>query len=245
VEMGTLEEISWSELTNPLPDPQVAVWGYAMTYPAHRDEVKLDDSFCFRKFSSAVSGNSDIIFRPYLDYEAEVGLLMERNRSDRFGYLLANDLTDRAIQARTFNPENMGPGFTKAKSFEGALHVGLLLVISSGELWEELEIELSLNGERRQHLIASNSFVRPGRIHDDIFNEETGRWALAVTGTTDGVQFQRPTIWQKVSLIVASGFSKEKATERWLEQLTFLKPGDKVEFESTILGRTSATVIDN
>ncbi|MEN8190315.1 MAG: fumarylacetoacetate hydrolase family protein, partial [Thermodesulfobacteriota bacterium] len=246
VGLGKLEAISWSELINPLPDPQIDVWGYAMTYPEHRDEVQLNQSFYFRKFSNTVSANDDIVFRPYLDYEAEVALLMERGRSDRFGYLLANDLTDRGIQARTFDPENMGPGFSKAKSFEGALHVGLLLVVSNGELWEELEIELSVNGERRQHLIARDSFVRPGRIHTEIFSEdEAGGWALAATGTTGGVQFQSPTVLQKVGLIVAAGFSKEEATERWLEQLSFLKPADTVEFKSTILGRSSATIVDN
>lgn len=242
---GEQEIVPWFDLRSALPDPLVDVWGYAMTYPSHRKEAKLEDSFVFRKYGHALSVNGDVVFRPYLDYEAEVGLLMERGNSERFGYLLVNDMTDRGVQARNFDPENMGPGFSRAKSFPGALQVGSLLVIGSAELWEQLEVNLLVNGEERQHLIARECLLRPGQIHEEIFShEKSGQWALAATGTTGGVQFYTPSLWQKIGLIVLSGFSKEKATERWLHSLTFLQPGDTIEFRSAILGRSLATVID-
>ncbi|MEN8199326.1 MAG: fumarylacetoacetate hydrolase family protein [Thermodesulfobacteriota bacterium] len=242
----SLVTLPWEKLLTPLPDPHVDTWGYAMSYPSHQEEVRLEDSFHFRKFGSVVSANDDIPFRPYLDYEAEIAILMQRGDRKRFAYVMTNDLTDRGIQVRTYDADNMASGFSKAKSFVGALQAGSLLVIGNAQVWKMLEVELRLNGEMRQHLIATECLLEPGRIHDEIFSEEkAGTWVLASTGTTGGVQFSTPTIWQKIALIVASGFSRTRAADRWLEQLTFLQPGDRIDFYSAQLGRSSATVVNN
>lgn len=239
-----LETIQWTNLQSPLPDPHVEAWGYAMTYPSHREEARLEDSFHFRKFGPAVNANSNIVFRPHLDYEAEIGILMQRGNSHRFGYILVNDWTDRGIQVRTYDADNMAPGFTAAKSFKDALHVGSLLVVGKAVVWERLDIELRVNGERRQHLIARDCLIRPDQVFTEIFKKkDAGEWAFVATGTTSGVQFQLPTIWQRIGLMVTSGFSKKRATERWLAQLSFLRPGDRIEFYSAMLGRSTATVI--
>ncbi|MEN8128463.1 MAG: fumarylacetoacetate hydrolase family protein [Planctomycetota bacterium] len=238
------EAIQWSNLRCPLPDPHVDTWGYAMTYPSHQKEVRLEDVFHFRKFGPAVGANSNILFRPHLDYESEIGILMQRGNSHRFGYILVNDWTDRGIQVRTYDAGNMAPGFTAAKSFKDALHVGYLLVVGNAAVWEKLEIELRINGEKRQHLIARDCFIRPGQVFTKIFNEkDAGEWAFVATGTTGGVQFQSPTIWQKIGLMMTSGFSKKEAIDRWLAQLSFLQPGDRIEFYSTMLGHSRATVV--
>lgn len=238
------EEVSWSELWCPLPDPSVAVWGYALTYPSHQKEVRIEDACLFQKSCQAVGANTDICFRPHLDYELEIGILLQETKLNRFGYLLANDWTDRGIQVSTFDADNMAPGFTAAKSFKGALQVGYLMIVGNGSIWDELEAELRINGALRQHLTAKDCLLRPGQIHNEIFKGADCReWALVLTGTTDGVQFQSPSKWQKISLMVTSGFSKKRAADQWLAKLDFLQSGDRVELSSPMLGHTSATVV--
>jgi 2-keto-4-pentenoate hydratase/2-oxohepta-3-ene-1,7-dioic acid hydratase in catechol pathway len=233
----------WSDLKMPLPDPGVETWGYAMTYTDHKDEVRIDDSVIFRKHTSAVSANSDISYRPYLDYETEIGVLLNRNATNLFGYIIANDWTDREIQVNTYDPDDMAPGFSKSKSFEGSLHVGSLLVIGDHNLWPQIKIKLFINGHERQDLSASDCTINPTVIHDQIFNElSTNNWVLVATGTDDGVQFHTPGTWQKIGLFIRSGFSKRRAGKRWLNKLSFMKKGDRVEFRSDMLGYSSATV---
>ena len=236
--------IQWVDLQNPLPDLKPDTWGYAMTYPSHQDEVQLSDSFYFRKNGSSVSASTPTIYRPHLDYEAEIGLLLQRGNSSRFGYILVNDWTDRGIQVATHDADNMAPGFTKAKSFKDALHVGSLIIIGNEAVWDKLEVDLRVNGELRQELIAKHCLMRPAQVASEIFKEtDTGEWAFVATGTTEGIQFEVPSFMQKIALFVRSGFSKKRAGEKWLEQLSFLQPGDTIEFDSKILGKNITTVI--
>ena len=236
----------WNDIQNPLSELHFDTWGYAMTYPGHQEEVQLQDSFYFRKNGTAVSANTPIAYRPNLDYEAEIGLLLHKSNPDRFGYLLVNDWTDRGIQVATHDADNMAPGFTEAKSFEESLHVGSLLIIGNEAVWDRLEVILKVNGEIRQRLIAKQCLMRPSQVATEIFKETgTDEWALVATGTTDGIQFKAPSFIQKITLIISSGFSKKRAEDKWLKQLSFLQPGDTIEFDSEMLGKNTATVISN
>jgi 2-keto-4-pentenoate hydratase/2-oxohepta-3-ene-1,7-dioic acid hydratase in catechol pathway len=236
----------WNKLKNPLSELHFDTWGYAMPYPGHQKEVQLKDSFYFRKNGTAVSANTPILYRSNLDYEAEIGLLLNKNNPDRFGYVLVNDWTDRGIQVATHDADNMAPGFTEAKDFKESLHVGSLLLIGNESVWEELEVNLRVNGEIRQELIAKQCLMRPTQVATEIFKETgTDEWVFVATGTTDGIQFKAPSFTQKIALFVSSGFSKKRAGAKWLEQLSFLQPGDTIEFDSKMLGKNIATVISN
>lgn len=241
---GPVQRRDWNELLLPLPDTDIPCLGYALTYPSHQKEVSLDDSITFPKQAVPQSTQQDIVYRDHLDYEAEIGVLLHRNDPDRFGYLIINDLTDRGIQVRTFDSANMAPGFTLAKSFEGSLRVGPLLAIGNAAAWKTLAVDLYLNGERRQQVRAAECLLQPKALveHHQAANDGTP-WLLVSTGTSEGVLFDVPNLWEKIEYFLLAGFSMEEAQEDWLAHLRFLQPGDKLTLTSPTLGRTSAQVV--
>ncbi|HEY0549768.1 MAG TPA: fumarylacetoacetate hydrolase family protein [Verrucomicrobiae bacterium] len=236
--------LRWQDLSVPLPELQGPAWAWALTYPTHQNEARLTDIFSFEKCSAAESTWASIQHRPSLDYEAELALLLRRGEPERFGFLFANDLTDRAMQLQTYDRRRPAAGFSKAKSFPGALRVGPLLAISGSELWPELEVRLEVNGALRQHVKARECLLTPREFHQQVFADESASdWVLALTGTTNGTIFQSPSSAQKSKLILQNGFSTERAREAWLRQFQFLSPGDRLEMNSEILGTSHATIV--
>jgi len=138
--------LRWEDLLVPLPDLKGPTWAYAFTYRMHQEETGLGHIFFFEKHGKAESACGPIKHRPALDYEAELALLLNRNDPERFGFLLANDLTDRAVQVHNYDRRRPGSGFSVAKSFPGALRIGPLLVMAGGSLWPQLES--ATRGER-------------------------------------------------------------------------------------------------
>lgn len=241
---GPVERRTWNELLLPLPAKDIPCLGYALTYPSHQREVSLEDSVTFPKEAVPQSTQQDIVYRDHLDYEAEIGVLLHRNDPDRFGYLIVNDLTDRGIQVRTFDPDNMAPGFALAKSFEGALRVGPLLAIGNAAAWKTFAVDLYLNGELRQQLRASECLLQPEAMAEQRVAAHAGApWLLVSTGTTEGVLFEVPNLWEKIEYFLRAGFSMKQAQEDWLAHLRFLQPGDELTLQSPALGRASARVV--
>jgi 2-keto-4-pentenoate hydratase/2-oxohepta-3-ene-1,7-dioic acid hydratase in catechol pathway len=241
---GPVLHRAWNELLLPLPDTDIPCLGYALTYPSHQKEVSLDDSITFPKQAVPQSTQQDIVYRDHLDYEAEIGVLLHRNEPDRFGYLIVNDLTDRGIQVRTFDSANMAPGFTLAKSFEGSLRIGPLLAIGNAAAWKTLAVDLYLNGERRQQVRAGECLLQPEALveHHQAVHGGTP-WLLVSTGTSEGVLFDVPNLWEKIEYFLKAGFSMKEAQEDWLAHLRFLQPGDELTLTSPTLGRSSAQVV--
>ena len=169
---GPLEKRKWDDLPIPLPEANIPCIGYALTYPGHQEEVSLDEVLAFDKNACPARAADDIAYRDHLDYEAEIGVLFERGRDDRFGYLIVNDLTDRGIQARTFDSDDMAPGFSKAKSFEGALRVGPLFAVGNEASWHTFQVDLFLNGEVRQRLRTTECVITPRDLVHDLFDEK-------------------------------------------------------------------------
>jgi len=236
---------SWQELLLPLPESQINCWAYALTYTKHQKETSMKESFRFSKSSPAHNMFSSIGYRPHLDYEAEIGILVNKNCSDRFGYVMVNDLTDRGIQARTFNRKNPAPGFSKAKSFDGSLRVGPLLLLGDDALWNEIEITLLLNSEIRQQVYGRECLICPRQFHHDTFStEKENEWVLIASGTSAGVIFHTPKTFEKLMLFVQSGFNNNRAVEKWLSTLHFLKVDDEIEFQSPLLGISKSKVIN-
>jgi 2-keto-4-pentenoate hydratase/2-oxohepta-3-ene-1,7-dioic acid hydratase in catechol pathway len=238
--------ISWEDLLVPLPDVAVPCLGYAMTYPSHQVEVRMEDSFFFVKKGPAHIASKAIAYRPHLDYEAEVGILMQKDRKERFGYVMVNDLTDRGVQVRTYDKDSPAEGFSEAKSFEEALRVGPLLVIGNEAAWEDLDIVLRVNGKRRQQVKARECLLKPSQFHEQVFEGNTdNEWLLVSTGTSEGVVFKTPSAAQKAWLFLKGGLSVRGAERELLESMVFLQPDDKVEMKSTMLGVCTTHVVSN
>jgi 2-keto-4-pentenoate hydratase/2-oxohepta-3-ene-1,7-dioic acid hydratase in catechol pathway len=241
---GRAKRKGWEELLVPLPALKGPSWAYGLTYCAHQKESRQEKMVCFEKRGEPTGAWVPIPHRPALDYEAEIALLLHRQEPERFGYLLANDLTDRAKQVETFDRRNPAPGFAEAKSFPGALHVGPLLAIGGAEVWPKLESELRVNGELRQSVNARECLLGPREFHDQIFTRgDASDWALVLTGTTGGTIFQGPTPAKKLWLFLANGFSVRRAGQAWLRRFEFLRVGDRLEMSSKILGTSHATIV--
>ena len=239
-----LMRLRWQDLLAPLPELRGPAWAWALTYQTHQKEARLADIFSFKKRGEAESAWTPIQHRPALDYEAEVALLLHRDEPDRFGFLLANDLTDRAMQLQTYNRRRPAPGFSVAKSFPGALRVGPLIAIGGSELWPEMEVCLEVNGTLRQHVKARECVLTPREFHQQIFaGENVDDWVLALTGTTDGTIFQSPTPRQRLELLARNSFSTTRAREAWLRRFQFLSIGDQLGMNSEILGMSHANLV--
>jgi 2-keto-4-pentenoate hydratase/2-oxohepta-3-ene-1,7-dioic acid hydratase in catechol pathway len=196
------------------------------------------------KEGSVAPNSEPIPFREFLDFELEIGLLLHRDSTEKFGYFLANDLTDRGLQVQTYNRRNPAPGFTIAKSFPGSLRVGPLLALGDASLWPRLTATLRLNDEERQTLRAADCHVNPAELHRELFHEHEGDpWLLAVTGTPSGTLFRTPRIREKLITLLASWRSLSQAGRIWLSGLRFLVPGDHLVLHSPILGRSETRVV--
>lgn len=229
----------------PLPDLPGPATAYATTYRVHGAEVRLQDVFSFVKPGTPTGAWAPVAWRPALDFEAEVALLLRRDNTERFGYLLANDLTDRAVQVNKFNRRNPAPGFSEAKGFPGALRVGPLLVLGGGDFWLRLELHLSVNGEKRQQVRARDCLLTPRDFHRQIFADpKAGDFALVLTGTSAGTIFRGPSPAQRMAAILRAGLSMRRARQHWLKRFRFLQPGDRIEMSSEFLGNCHATIVE-
>jgi len=243
IQTGSTLFRSWDRLSSPLPDREIPCWAYAFTYKEHNRDMHMSGAFRFPKAVPAEIMREPISHREHLDFEGEIGVLLRRDHPDRFGFIMINDLTDRGLQVHGFDKRNPGPGFTRAKSFEGALRVGPLLAIGRAEDWPLLQIEVRLNGSLRQVVRAENCLLTPERLHAE-FTAETRKsdLLLVATGTDEGTVFRVPSFWQKIGLLLGNGFSFRRAQDAWLRRLDFMQPGDTLEMSSPGLGVASATV---
>lgn len=236
--------ISWRELDVPLPHRGARCWGYALTYPEHRRETLRAPHFRFLKQGSVESNSAPIPFRDFLDYELEIGIVMHRDVPDRFGYFLANDLTDRGLQVANYNARNPAPGFTIAKDFPGSLRAGPLLLVGDASLWPQLTATLLLNGVVRQDVRAAECHIHPRLLHDELFREhDDDPWVLAATGTSGGTMFRTPGVYEKMRAMVAGRLSMSRARRNWLQRLRYLARGDKLVIQSPLLGHSETEVV--
>lgn len=230
--------------TVPLPNPDIPVWAYGMTYPEHGEEtVDLSILRFVKQAQAHLMGPGSLFWQRYLDYEAEIGLLLYRHTPNRFGFLILNDFTDRGVQVHSFDPADPGPGFARAKSFPGALQVGPWIAIGQESDWDGLRVELSVNKQSRQRVNAIDCLLSPRLIHPELFADIHGSdWILVATGTPQGTCFRNPSGWEKGRLFLQSALSMSGAKERWLSELKFLNPGDEILMTSPQLGVAKMTI---
>lgn len=199
----------------------------------------------FTKADSTLASAEGEVQRPtgvrLLDYELELGIVIGKkidspvdvNENNLYEYVagivMANDISARDVQV----PERQ---WFKGKSFRGFCPVGPVLVLLDKEDFPKLlnlQLELKVNGERRQKANTKQLMHRPAdtlREISKIFDLRVGD--LLLTGTPGGVamRVKAKTRWEEFLGIFKS--EKEKFADFIEEQAAsprFLKTGDKIE----------------
>lgn len=220
---GVVVTVPISDLILPVNfrHPHLAV---GTNYSEHAEEVYLDDPpFLFPKLAQASNWNAPVAFHPRLDFEAELAMVplddihSPNDRVD-FALVLANDFTDRWTLVRQLDlGAPMGTtGFAAGKGRESFLPIGYLFVIpKSAAFFEEITLELSMNGEARQRFSASEMILKINDIVRRAFAQSeqtfmdgdkfvsllpTGgipRGTLILTGTAAGVLFKPVNLWNQ------------------------------------------------
>lgn len=149
-------------------------------YPAHGEEVGVDEVFLFPKFSTPTPYATSVTAPPggLLDYEIELCARFDRDVASLQdfteavkGVFLCGDLTDRATLMREIDTDDVasGRGFTDAKSGNDRFPVGPFTVVPDD--WQAflsgIRMTLSVNGEIRQDARGADMILRL----DDIVSE--------------------------------------------------------------------------
>lgn len=164
-----LYKISQVKLLTPCVPSRIIAVG--LNYKDHIDEMKHnlpDEPVIFMKASTAVVGPDARIMLPQnvgrVDYEAEVGLVIGKpvkniEPEDAYNYILGatcfNDVTARDLQAKDGQ-------WTRAKSYDTFAPIGPC--IASGLDYNNIDVELILNGETKQKSNTSNFLFKAEKL---------------------------------------------------------------------------------
>ncbi|MCX2747526.1 fumarylacetoacetate hydrolase family protein [Arthrobacter sp. MI7-26] len=171
---------------------------------AGMDPKKIPLTF-FRKSSGSISGPYDDVVRPghvrFLDYEAEIGLVMGRETpvgaviSDETiadyvaGLVITNDVSARDLQL-------LKTQFYESKSYPGFTPTGPTLVLFDDEDWKrfgELRLRLWVNGEIRQDMTVADMIYLPVEALRALTRfQHLSPGDLVLTGTPAGTALSAP-----------------------------------------------------
>ncbi|MGA8980908.1 MAG: fumarylacetoacetate hydrolase family protein [Pedococcus sp.] len=216
----------------PLPRPGKIV-GIGLNYADHAAEAGAalpTEPVVFLKATTSVCGpTDDIRMLPgstSTDYEVELGVVLGATVRDEVdparaleavaGYVLAHDVSDRAMQL------DHGGTWTKGKSADTFCPVGPWLV-TPDEVGDPvtLRLRLTVNGEARQDGTTADMVFGVGEVLayvSRLMTLEPGD--LVITGTPAGVALGRP------------------------EPRPYLRHGDVVDLDGGVLGRQRNRVVD-
>lgn len=216
----------------PIPRPGKVV-GIGLNYAGHAAEAGSalpSEPVVFLKATTSVCGpTDDIRMLPgstSTDYEVELGVVLGavlRDETDPAraleavaGYVLAHDVSDRALQL------DHGGTWTKGKSADTFCPVGPWLV-TPDEVGDPaaLRLRLAVNAEARQDGTTDDMVFGVGELLayvSRLMTLEPGD--LVITGTPAGVAMGRP------------------------EPRPYLRHGDVVDLDGGVLGRQSNRVVD-
>ncbi|GAB3073218.1 fumarylacetoacetate hydrolase family protein [Pedococcus soli] len=217
---------------SPIPRPGKVV-GIGLNYADHAAEAGAalpTEPVVFLKATTSVCGpTDDIRMLPgssSTDYEVELGVVLGATLRDEAdparaleavaGYVLAHDVSDRAMQLER------GGTWTKGKSADTFCPVGPWLV-TPDEVGDPaaLRLRLSVNGEPRQDGTTADMVFGVGEVLayvSRLMTLEPGD--LVITGTPAGVAMGQ------------------------VEPRPYLRHGDVVELDGGVLGRQRSRVVD-
>jgi 2-keto-4-pentenoate hydratase/2-oxohepta-3-ene-1,7-dioic acid hydratase in catechol pathway len=209
------------------------VVGIGLNYARHAAEAGVAqpaEPVVFLKAPTSVCGPTDVIrMMPgsvSTDYEVELGVVLGATLRDErdpqralaavAGYVLAHDVSDRALQLER------GGTWTKGKSADTFCPIGPWLV-TPDELGDphDLRLRLAVNGDTRQDGSTQDMIFSVAEIlcyASSLMTLEAGD--LIVTGTPAGVAMARP------------------------EPRPYLRHGDVVELDGGVLGTHRNLVVD-
>lgn len=214
-------------LLPPIPDPDKIVC-IGLNYGKHAAEGGMEvpeSPTIFGKYRNALAAPGATVALPAnsrkVDYEAEVAFVVGRRAKEvsetealdhLAGYTLLNDLSARDLQFST-------PQWMSGKVFDGSAPCGPALVTpEEAGRHDELEIRLTLNGERMQGASTADLiFSVPALLShlSQLMTLEPGD--IVSTGTPDGVgSVRQPRVW--------------------------LGDGDEIVIESPTLGRLETRI---
>jgi 2-keto-4-pentenoate hydratase/2-oxohepta-3-ene-1,7-dioic acid hydratase in catechol pathway len=181
----------------------------------------------FNKFNTALNNHGGTITvseekGTQFDYEAELVIVIgkqARNVSEAdaksyiFGYATGNDFTARDLQ-------RVSTQWMLGKTLDGSAPLGPWLVTADQVDGDNLKIELTVNGEKRQSSSTSDMVFNCSQLVSYISNHMTLKPGdIIFTGTPEGV---------------ISGYAKDKQV--------WLKPGDKIVTSIEKLGDLAFTL---
>ena len=251
-------ELAELQLLCPITDDRQLI-AQGLNYSSHLREIgipsgKLPYNTFFRKASSCLApADTDIIRPPHvrlLDYEVEIGIVMKRavtgpeqvtrdNLAEFVGALvLHNDVSARDVQLPQVQ-------FYKGKSYRTFGPTGpWLTLVDADDLahFDEIEISLEVNGERRQHSYASDISFKPAETLTELSAlQDLGPGDLVVTGTPGGTAVKAPgAVKMAISRLLSDRKRWELFIKGALKDPDYLKNGDVV----TASGRSNDGRID-
>lgn len=237
-----------AELLSPVTEPCRLVC-QGLNYSDHvretgGDPAKIAFNLIFRKSSSSLTGPYHDILRPdfvsLLDYEVELGVIIGRE-IDRpvqvtaanlgeyvAGIVLTNDVSARDIQA----PQGQ---WYKGKSYPTFGPTGPMLCLFDPDeiaMIDDLELELTVNGETRQRSNTRNLIYKPAETLSEVSTfMKLSPGDMLLTGTPGGVAVKAPP---KIVRKLAQLFLDETSLMRVFvkgqrKNPAYLKDGDVVE----------------
>ena len=198
----------------------------------------------FRKTSGSISGPFDDIVQPghvrFLDYEAEIGLVMGRElkvgtqvteenwTSFVAGLVVTNDVSARDLQL----PKTQ---FFESKSYPTFTPVGpALVLLDPDELkrFGDLRMRLWVNGELRQDAMVDGDMIYPPRVALQALSrfQRLHPGDLLLTGTPEGTALSAPPKpVEIVAAFVPPALKWKLFFQRQAKNPYYLKHGDVVE----------------
>lgn len=198
----------------------------------------------FRKSSGSISGPEDDVLRPphvrFLDYEAEIGLVIGREmpvgtrvteatlHDAVAGLVIADDISARDLQL----PKTQ---FYESKSYPTFTPVGpALVLVDAGDLarFDALRLELRVNGELRQSSrVGDDMIYRPAEALTALCRfQRLDPGDIVLTGTPGGTALRAPA---KPVALVAGLLPPEKRWKAFFRRQAgnprYLRDGDLIE----------------
>jgi 2-keto-4-pentenoate hydratase/2-oxohepta-3-ene-1,7-dioic acid hydratase in catechol pathway len=204
-------------------------------------DAKLFNMF-FTKSDASLASAREAVAQPrqvaLLDYEIELALVFRRPisaavtvrretlRDYVFGGTIANDLSARDVQL----PQTQ---FFKGKSYRGFCPIGPWLTVPEPDEFsrlDDLELELSVNGDVRQRDSTKNLVFKPAETISELSTfANVAPGDVLLTGTPSGcaLRVPPPPIRRIVQLLPERSFWKLflKSQSR---RPQYLKPGDRI-----------------
>ncbi len=233
-------------LVSPVTAP-CRVVAQVTNFASHAKDAGMDPGTVpltfFRKSSGSISGPYDDVVKPghvrFLDYEAEIGLVVgratpvgtvitEENISEYIaGLVVTNDISARDLQL----PKTQ---FYESKSYPTFTPVGpALVLLDADELkrFTDLRLRLRVNGELRQDMTAADMIYRPVEALRALTRfQRLDPGDLLLTGTPVGTALSAPPKPVEVIAALLPAATKWRLFfKRQARNPRYLKDGDVVE----------------